>query len=167
MMKKGDSMVTLHGKQMELSGKLIRGGSWHNIPGKDAADFITAALMAMSEPGKPDRRFLVAPMIARETASPTGMGDALAFPHPLAEGLGMVVDEPFVAIVYPRFPVAWGSADGIPVRAAFFVVCRDRHDHLLTLSMLAKQCSRQEVRDALMAEAPVSELIELMAILPV
>ena len=159
-------MATQQGKQMDLSDMLFRGGSWHNIPGKDAVDFITAALLAMSEPGHPDRRFLVAPMIARETASPTAMGDALAFPHPLAEGLGMV-EEPFVAIVYPRFPVAWGAPDGICVRAAFFVVCSDRHNHLLTLSALAKQCSRKEVRAALMEEATVSELSALIAALPI
>jgi PTS system nitrogen regulatory IIA component len=165
-MKEGENMLTLHGKQMDLSDMLFRGGSWHNIPGKDAADFITAALTAMSEPGQADRRFLATPMIAREAASPTAMGDALAFPHPLADGLG-IVDEPFVAIAYPRFPVAWGAPDGIPVRAAFFVVCSDRHNHLLALSTLAKHCSRKEVQVALMEEASVSELVELMASLPV
>lgn len=164
--KKGESMSILQGTQVELSDLLLRGGSWHNIPGKDAADFIIAALTAMSEPGQPDRRILVAPMIAREAASPTALGDALAFPHPLADGLGMGV-EPFVAIAYPRFPVAWGAPDGIPVRAAFFVVCSDRHNHLLTLSALAKHCSREEVRTALMEEATASELATLMVPLSV
>ncbi|MFH2114063.1 MAG: PTS sugar transporter subunit IIA [Spirochaetota bacterium] len=116
----------------------------------------------MSDPGQPDHQFLVESMIGREKASPTAIGGGLAFPHPLADGFGMV-GEPFIAVAYPRFSVAWGAPDGIPVRAAFFVVCNDRHYHLLALSALAKQCSRTEVRAALMEEAPVSELIALMA----
>jgi nitrogen PTS system EIIA component len=166
-LKEVDSMSTFHGNPLDLSVMLALGGSWHNIPGKDSSDFITAALTTMSEPGRPDLRFLVAPMIARETASPTAMGEALAFPHPLADGLGMMMYKPFVAIAYPRFPVAWGAPDGIPVKAALFVVCSDRHDHLLALSALAKHCSRKEVRTALMDEATVSELIALMTLKPV
>jgi len=152
----------MKGNPIDLSDMLKRGGSWHNIPGKDAADFIIAALLAMSEPGQPDRRLLATAMITRETASPTAMGDGFAFPHPLAEGSGLV-NESFIAVAYPRFPVSWGASDGLPVRAAFFVVCSERHHHLLTLSALAKQCSRNDVRAALMDEASVFELVALMA----
>ena len=116
---------------------------------------------SMSEPGYPDRRFLTKAMIDRERASPTAMGNGLAFPHPLADAIGLV-SEAFVAIAYPRFPLLWGAADGIPVRAAFFVVCSDRRYHLLTLSALAKLCSRNDVRAALMDEAPVAEIITLL-----
>ena len=152
----------MSGKLIDLSLMLTCGGSWHNIPGKDPSSFIAAALKAMSEPGQPDRQYLTEAMIGREKDSPTAMGDSLAFPHPLADGLG-ILGEPFVAVAYPRFPVPWGAPDGLSVRAAFFVVCGDRHFHLLTLAALAKHCSRNEVRAALMDEAPVSELITLMA----
>jgi len=152
----------MKGNQIDLAAMLSRGGSWHNIPGKDASAFISAALLAMSGPGWPDRQFLAESMISREKASPTAMGGGLAFPHPLADGPALT-GEPFVALAYPRFPVPWGASDGVPVRAAFFVVCGDRHLHLLALSALAKHCARSEVRAALMDEAPVSELIELLA----
>jgi len=147
--------------KIDLLAMLARGGSWHNIPGSDAAGFINAALMAMSDSGPQDRRHLAEAMIRREAASSTSMGEGLAFPHPLAEGLAQV-EESFIAVAYPRFPVPWGASDGIPVKAAFLVVCNDRHNHLLALSALAKLCSRNEVKAALMDEAPVSELITLM-----
>jgi PTS system nitrogen regulatory IIA component len=146
---------------IDLAAMLSRGNSWHNIPGKDSSSFISAALLAMSEPGMPDRRFLADGMIGREKSSSTAMGGGLAFPHPLATGADLV-GESFVAVVYPRFPVPWDAPDGLPVRAAFFVVCGDRHDHLLTLSALAKLCSRIEIKGALLDEAPVSELIQLL-----
>jgi PTS system nitrogen regulatory IIA component len=149
-------------KLVDLSAVLACGGSWHNIPGKSPSDFIFEALHAMSEPGRPNRQHLIEAMVEREKASSTALGVGLAFPHPLIDSLGMI-GEPFVAVAYPRFPIPWGASDGIPVRAAFFVVCGDRHIHLLTLSTLAKHCSRNEVKAALMDEAPISELIELMA----
>lgn len=147
---------------VDLSSMLACGGSWHNIPGKDPSGFITAALIAMSEPGLPDRQYLTEAMLRREQASPTAMGDSLAFPHPLVNGIG-ILGKPFVAVAYPRFPVSWGAPDGVYVKAAFFVVCSDRHFHLLTLAALANHCSRNEIKVALLDEAPVSELIMLMA----
>jgi nitrogen PTS system EIIA component len=150
---------------VDLTKMLSLGGSWHNIPGKDAASFITAALQAMSEPGKTDRVQLAAAIISRETTSSTALGDGLAFPHPLSEGFTFV-GEPFVAVAYPRFPVLWDATSGVLVKTIFFVVCANRNQHLLTLSELAKQCSRREVKAALRDEAPVKELIELMAAVP-
>ena len=137
MKKKGDSMSPVRGSQIDLAALLARGNSWHNIPGRDSADFINAALLAMSEPGLPDRRFLAESIIKREQASSTAMGNGLAFPHPLASACDLI-GESFVAVTYPRFPILWGVPAGIPVRAAFFVVCGDRHEHLLTLSAFAK-----------------------------
>jgi mannitol/fructose-specific phosphotransferase system IIA component len=154
-------MFTLQDNQIDLPAMLVRGGSWHNVSGKDPSSFITAALMAMRELGQPDRLYLAEAMIGREKASPTAMGDGLAFPHPIAD-VPTLVGDPFVAVAYPRFPVPWGAPDGMPVMAAFFVVCGDRNYHLLTLSALAKQCSRNELKAALMDEAPISELIALI-----
>lgn len=147
--------------QVDLSAMLIRGGSWHNVPGMDPSTFIQNALLAMDEAGISGRISLTEAIIGREKNSPTAMGGGLAFPHPLTRG-SETPAESFIAVVYPRFPVPWGASDSVPVHAAFFIICDDRHYHLLALSALAKHCSRNEVKSALMDEAPVSELISLM-----
>ena len=146
---------------MELSALLARGGVWYNVPGKTSTDFIESLASIIKLPGSIKREDLSQACLRREASSPTSMGRGVAFPHP---GVPMAAsdDEAFVAVAYPRFPVAWNAPDDEPVRTVFLIYSASRNAHLITLSALAKLCGDEKFYEAIKAEASLEVLVGLL-----
>jgi len=146
---------------MDLPTLLARGGVWYNIPGKTAAEFIESLVSTIHVPAGIKVDELAQACARREASSPTAMGRGVAFPHP---GVPMAAspDEAFVAVSYPRSPVDWKAPDSAPVKAVFLIVSSSRHDHLTTLSRLAKLCGDEEFYASLKAEASLEVLVGLL-----
>jgi len=140
---------------------LSRGKVWYNVPGKNAAECISALVSGLRLPAGIRNEDLAQACMRREASSPTAMGRCIAFPHP-GEPVTASSDEAFVALAYPRFPVDWRAPDGAPVKAIFLIVSSSRNDHLITLSSLAKLCGKDNFYAALMRESPLEELAAMI-----
>ncbi len=145
---------------MDIAELLGRGGAWHNVPGKTAADFIEAFVGLVRLPKGMDRAELAQACARREAGSPTAMGRGLAFPHP-GVPMAKAPGEAFISLAYPRFPVDWKAPDGEPVRAVFLIVSPSRNEHLSTLAKLANLCGDDDFYEALAREAPLKEIVQL------
>jgi PTS system nitrogen regulatory IIA component len=147
---------------MELSALLAKGGVWYNIPGKTSAEFIESMVRTVRLPATVSRDDLAQACARREASSPTAMGRGLAFPHP---GVPMATDpaDAFVALAYPRFPIDWRAPDGALVKAVFLIISVSRNEHLTTLSGLAKLCGDDAFYAALARQAPLEDLVGIMA----
>jgi nitrogen PTS system EIIA component len=146
---------------MDIETLLSRGKVWYNVPGKNAADFISSLVSLLRLPPGIRAEELTQACIRREASSPTAMGRGIAFPHPGEPGASSQ-ESAFVALAYPRFPVDWRAPDGAPIKAAFLIVSASRNDHLITLSTLAKLCGKDNFHAALLREAPLVELVGLI-----
>jgi len=147
---------------MDLTTLLERGGAWHNIPGASPTAFIREAFATFRLPVGLDHEAVLAATLEREASSSTALGGGTAFPHP-GKPPCATTEDALVALVYPRFPVAWKAADGRPVLAAFFILSAERQEHLLALSRLAKLCRDDTFKAALRDEAPLRDILRLAA----
>lgn len=146
---------------MPVSDLLARGDVWYNVPGKNAAEFISSFISAIRVPEGIKKDELSQACARREASSSTAMGRGVALPHP-GEPMAPGADKAFVALAYPRFPVDWRAPDGSPVKAVFLIVSASRNDHLVTLSSLARMCGNDEFRAALASQAPLDAVVKLM-----
>lgn len=146
---------------MDTKALLARGEVWYNIPGKNSSEYIENFINAIKIPASLDRLELLQACLRRESNSSTAMGQALAFPHP---GIPMVknLEDALIAVSYPRFPVDWKAPDDKPVKAVFLIISQSRNEHLSALSALAKLCEQERFYKALMEEAPLKTLLELI-----
>lgn len=142
---------------------LARGKVWYGVHGDEPEDALGSALDALyarPSPLPPElaREELLALLLEREALAPTAVGHGLALPHPRAPLLKKP-DEALIALFYPRFPLPWGAADGLPVTAFFILLSSGSAEHLGALSALSKLCSAAGFRELLRREAGLDELL--------
>ncbi|HTH13314.1 MAG TPA: PTS sugar transporter subunit IIA, partial [Spirochaetia bacterium] len=139
-----------------LADRLRRGGLIPRLVAKDSLDAIRQAVPQFPLPDTL-KRHLVQSMVEREEMAGTAMGRGLAFPHPRNPVIGQT-DQEFVALAYLETPLDWGAADGVPVKAVFFLVSSSVQAHLKTLAALAKASRDPGFQALLDRQAPLAEL---------
>ena len=140
---------------------LQRGGVWFSIPPTNPELFIKESIHAFRLPSGIKEQVLLAQTLEREALVSTAMGKGIALPHPKTL-LAQKIEDSFIALAYPRFPVQWKSPDGQGVRAAFFVVSANQQEHLAALSSIAKLCVDPGFLELLYGEAGLTELLEMI-----
>jgi SulP family sulfate permease len=151
------ALVLMGHGEPTLGERMLRGGA---VVALDAADPLAAIRLASARFPLPEpaRGQLVLSMIEREAMAGTGMGRGVAFPHP-RNPLAGHHDQEFVTVAYLKRPLDWGAPDGLPVKAAFFLVATSVQSHLKTLSALAKASKNTEFQALLDRKASLEELI--------
>jgi PTS system nitrogen regulatory IIA component len=134
-----------------LIDSIRRGGVRQILVGNDVATTLRAVVRALpiSDDERPDllRRFL-----EREELSSTGIGNALAVPHP-RNPVGDLVKKPMIAVFFLDHPIDWKAVDGRPVSTLFVVLSPSVREHLQTLVRLS-YCLRDPYLCSQLAEAP-------------
>lgn len=118
-----------------LSKAVKNGGVFFDIQGDDVKTVLKASINMMSDiPGelKPD---LLDRLIERENALSTGIGNAIAIPHPRVQL--PYLKQPLVSICFLDHPVDYKALDNQPVSILFFILCPDLKMHLGLLSALS------------------------------
>jgi PTS system nitrogen regulatory IIA component len=148
---------------MRIAELLSKGRVWHNIAGDDPAGAIRDALLTLyGAPGimakdGPGFDELCRSATEREELASTALGSGLAVPHPRSP-LCKRPEDSLVALFYPRFPIAWESPDGLPVRAFFIILSANSTEHLANLSSLSKLCMKEGFVELLLRESGLDEL---------
>jgi PTS system nitrogen regulatory IIA component len=67
--------------------------------------------------------------------------------------------EPFVALAFPAYPLAWNTPDGSKVHTVFLIVSVSAKQHLGTLSKINFLCQQEKFHSLIRARAPKDDII--------
>ncbi len=118
-----------------LSQAVENGGIHFDIPGQDVKTILRAAVDRVYNIPDDFKADLVERLIEREKAFSTGIGNAIAIPHP-REPLNYM-NQPLVAICFLSNPVEYHAIDRLPVSIIFLILCPSLKLHLNLLSTLS------------------------------
>jgi nitrogen PTS system EIIA component len=95
-------------------------------------------------------------LFARERLGSTGLGYGVAVPHGRIKGLKQAI----AALVQLQTPIAFESADGIPVKLLIFLLVPENatEEHLEILSEVAELLSDETLRQELMTSTDSAQL---------
>jgi mannitol/fructose-specific phosphotransferase system IIA component (Ntr-type) len=136
---------------INFSNVLDTGRAAVGIRAADKTGALKAAIrMLCASDEKLDETALLSAIIAREGLSSTGVGEGVAIPHALLDG----IERTSMAVVRLDRPVAFGAADEVPVDLIFMIAGpkKGTSGHLQLLSKLARAVHdpvfRQAAREA-------------------
>jgi PTS system nitrogen regulatory IIA component len=119
-----------------LAEALRRGGVHRDVAGDDRESVLRNVVGLTDLPPNADRELITETLLVRERSASTAIGEGVAVPH---------VRHPVVApgrpcsvgVFYLEQPIAFGAADGKPVRTVFMVVSPTVNAHLQIFARLA------------------------------
>lgn len=137
------------------------GGIQYRLGGKDQASVLKSIVDTLNLPDDVDRDFLFQVLLARETLGSTGVGNGIAIPH-VRNPVVLYVDKPTVTICFLENPIDFKAIDGLPVNILFTIISTTVRSHLHLLSRIAFVLHNQEMKDALLRQAPREELMTIL-----
>ena len=118
-----------------LSIAIQDGGVYFDIQGNDVNSVLKACLERISDIPDDFKTDLLDRLIEREKALSTGIGNAIAIPHPREHLLYLT--RPLVSVCFLEHPVDYKALDNQPVSVLFFILCPALKMHLHLLSELS------------------------------
>jgi nitrogen PTS system EIIA component len=108
-----------------------------------------------------DRGKVFDSLFARERLGSTGLGSGVAVPHGRIKGLKNAV----AAVVQLQTPIAFDSADGLPVSLLIFLLVPENatEEHLEILSEVAELLSDDGIRQTLLTSDDAAQLHKVLA----
>jgi mannitol/fructose-specific phosphotransferase system IIA component (Ntr-type) len=107
------------------------------------------------------REKFVAALLEREAQQTTAVGRGIAFPH-ARSGLIGVVEEPVLVLARPLVPIAFGAADGEPVRLVVMFIAPSVTVHLAILARLSRMFRDQQVRDQILTATSEQRVLKVL-----
>lgn len=153
--KPGDSSLP------SLLAAVSSGGIFYKLPGSDLNSALHSIVDTLALPPGVDREFLYDVLIARETMGSTGVGNGIAIPH-VRNPLVLHVKSPTVSICFLEHPIDFHALDGKPVNVLFTIISPTVRSHLHLLSRIGFVLHNQEMKEALVRQAPKEELLNLL-----
>ncbi|MDR1587112.1 MAG: PTS sugar transporter subunit IIA [Treponema sp.] len=144
--------------ETSLSALLERGGVYHNIPGVNPREILTALIAALPDFPALDKTQLLKAVLEREALMPTGLGRGIALPHPRSPMLG-IGGKPFMAVAFPALPLDWEALDGKEIGTVILIVSASSKQHLNTLSKVIFLCQQENIYPLFEAKASGKEII--------
>ncbi|CCK80115.1 PTS sugar transporter subunit IIA [Desulfobacula toluolica] len=154
--KKGDSIIS-------LSDAVNNGGIYFDIQGNDVNSVLKDAIEKMSIIPDDFKTDLLDRLVEREQALSTGIGNAIAIPHP-REQLSYL-NNPVVSICFLADPVEYNALDNQPVSILFFILCPELKMHLHLLSALSFCLRDRQFISFLKSKPNQDKLIEKIEVL--
>ena len=141
-----------------LIESIRRGGVRQVLVGNDVASTLRAVVRALpiSDAERPD---LLRRLLEREELSSTGIGNAIAVPHP-RNPVGDLVKKPMIAVFFLDHPIDWRAVDGRPVSTLFVVLSPSVREHLRTLLRLSYSLRDSYLCSQLAGAPDMDELLE-------
>jgi nitrogen PTS system EIIA component len=137
-----------------------QGDVFSNIPGTTKEELIRGTTKFIAQKLNVDAEVLSELLIDREKMMPTALNNGIAVPHTrdfLRKGpLDMVF------VVYPKEPIEYGSLDGKPVHALFFLFASNDKGHLQLLAKLAHLGSSPKALEFLRTKPQKKEFLDFI-----
>ncbi len=107
-----------------------------------------------------DRKRLLEVLLERERLGSTGIGDGLAVPHALLDGLG----DPIIIVGRSRTGIPFDSLDGMPVYLMMLIIADSAslEMYLKLLARLTRLLKDYSLRKRLMAAGDEAELLDIL-----
>ncbi len=154
--KERESIIT-------LSKAVQNGGVYFDIQAKDVNSVLKSCLEKISNIPNDFKTDILNRLVERENALSTGIGNAIAIPHP-REQLTYLPD-PLVSICFLANPVDYKALDNQPVSILFFLLSSSLKMHLHLLSVLSFCLRDSSFVSFLKSRPDPVELIEKIEIL--
>lgn len=135
-----------------------KGGVLTNVPGTTKEEVIRSSVKTIAKELDLDADVLTELLLDRESLQSTGLGHGIGIPHTRDFLLSTHFDA--VTVVFPEKPLEYGSLDGVPVHALFFLFACDDKRHLNLLSKIALFCNDPAMRDFLKTKPSRNQLLE-------
>jgi PTS system nitrogen regulatory IIA component len=140
-----------------LAQAIRAGGVHRDVSGGDREAVLRAVIERTPVPASIDRELLLDVLIAREHTDSTAIGDGIAIPH-VRQPVVAPGAAPTVVVCHLASPVAFGAADGAPVKCVLLIVSPTIRTHLQMLAHLARALHDDGFRAALEGRAPADVL---------
>jgi PTS system nitrogen regulatory IIA component len=148
---------------ISLSTAVKNGGVYFDIQANDVNSVLKSCLEKISKIPDDFKTDILSRLIERENALSTGIGNAIAIPHP-REQLTYLTD-PLVSICFLANPVDYKALDNQPVSILFFLLSSSLKMHLHLLSVLSFCLRESSFVSFLKSNPDPIELIEKIEIL--
>jgi PTS system nitrogen regulatory IIA component len=108
-----------------------------------------------------DRDVVVQLLKSREQLMSTAIGHGISLPHPR---IPLVIgrDKPLIHFFFPTAFLNLHALDGKPVHTLILIISQTTKQHLSLLAHLSHLLSKKEIRQALKARQPYTELLSLI-----
>jgi len=108
-----------------------------------------------------DRDVVVQLLKSREQLMSTAIGHGISLPHPR---IPLVIgrDKPLIHFFFPNAFLNLHALDGKPVHTLILIISQTTKQHLRLLAHLSHLLSKKEIRQALKARQPYTELLSLI-----
>lgn len=141
-----------------LSHALLAGGIHKGVAGANKEAVLRGVVAQLSLPPEIDQDFILQVLLAREAMGTTAIGDGIAIPH-VRNPILVQLPEPKVSLSYLAQPVDFGALDGKPVRILFSIITSEIRTHLHLLSRLSFCLDDPRLRQVLMREGDLEEVV--------
>jgi PTS system nitrogen regulatory IIA component len=118
-----------------LSETLAAGGVFYRVEGRNKSSTLRAAVELVKLPDDVDRKWVFEMLLARESLSSTGIGEAIAIPH-VRYPIALHTPCPLLSLCFLENSIDFGALDGQPVRMLFVLLSPTIRGHLSLLSKL-------------------------------
>jgi len=150
--------------EWNLASLVEHGGVYHNVPGENPKELLSAVINCLPPIPSLDPRELYREILEREALVPTGIGRGIAVPHPrnlmLGESGGPLSEaQPLVAVIFPTQPLDWNAPDGKKVHTVFLIVSSSTKQHLNTLSKINFLCQQEKFYSLIEERASEDDII--------
>jgi nitrogen PTS system EIIA component len=144
---------TLDGQAENLRVAMARGGVYYDIEGESAVEVIRAGVNCITcFDTQGQKETLYESLLAREELMSTGIGKAVAIPHPRTP-LDYGEIPAFITTCFLKDPVDYKAVDRQLVSVLFFLICPSSKSHLQLLARLSF-CLRDEVFIKFLSHTP-------------
>lgn len=137
----------------DLLSAIERGGVYYNVPGKTVTEALRAAVNRMEGiEASRLKDLLYEKLVDREQMMSTGIGGAVAVPHPRTP-IEKEKIQTQIAVCFLEAPVDFQAVDKKPVRVLFILVASSAGEHLFLLSRISF-CLRDDSFVSFLMAAP-------------
>jgi PTS system nitrogen regulatory IIA component len=148
---------------ISLSSAVQNGGIYFDIPGNDVNSVLKASIEMISDIPDDLKTDVLDRLMEREQALSTGIGNAIAIPHP-REQLSYL-PRPMVSVCFLANPVDYKALDNKPVSILFFLFGKSLTIHLHLLSALSFCLRDSQFVSFLKSKPEPEQLVEKIAII--
>lgn len=141
-----------------FSETLAAGGIFYRVDGRDKASALRAAVDLVKLPDDVDRNWVFEMLLARESLSSTGIGEAIAIPH-VRYPIALHTPCPLLSLCFLENSIGFGALDGQPVRMLFVLLSPTIRGHLSLLSKLGFALRDLGFKSAVLREASREDIL--------
>lgn len=144
--------------QFSLYRALNNGGVYLNVPGTGKEEVLRNTVNLLAHPLNLDPAVLSELLLDREKLMPTGLNNGIGMPH--ARDFLLNSHRDVVVLAFPEKPIYdYGSLDGKPVHALFFLFATEDKIHLHLLAKIAHLVGQKEAIELLQSKPSKKEIL--------